>query len=317
MATRSAVLPRANDRRPGYAVINTEPPASHSHAAPTYQDRYRESSRTPSAPGPGYVTYNSIGIPTFHPFERPAERLVAIRSLSGTEGNNSRKDNEDRDRMGLPQQFQRSFKSQWARVPRLGLLGFGCMNLAIWEQLILLLPLALPHGGIGTILVAFVVISVLYGCINTSLAGMAREYPTYAGPFYWTAAYQTSWTNSGARHLLSWYCAWMSFLGMSINLVVNMYFISDVAIFLFTLAKTESRFLYSDKEPEHHLRVSWALPVTIVIATAVAYIPNWINVKHLPRLHTCFAVFHWLGFLIFIIAIPILFNKTSGLSMTV
>ncbi|KAF2622242.1 hypothetical protein BU25DRAFT_452171 [Macroventuria anomochaeta] len=270
-------------------------PASYSNRNTTGWRQRLETSRAHPLPGPsdpqGPISFNSVGVPTFNPQQWREEqrgRNTSIAPLNAAEVNNSKRDQEDRERMSLPQQFERSFRRTLQYIPSFALLGFGSMNLAIWEQILLLFALALPNGGIGGVLTAFLGTAFGYYLITFSLADMARLYPTYAGPFYWVAALQKSRTTSSLPHQMSWLCAWMSLLGMGINLIVNMIFTSDVAMFLFTLAGKWSKFVYALEEPKNYLRVPWALPVTVGIATIVALIANWKHAKYLPALHRCF-----------------------------
>lgn len=297
------------------------------HAA-NWQRRFK-TSKVNSLPGPadpqGSITFNRVGAPTLNAHEwRDEQRLrdIPVAPLNAAQIKNSKRDQEDRSRMGLPQQFERCFESSSLRNTSLGTLGFGSMNLAIWEQILLLFGLALPNGGTGGILMMFILIAVGYSLVTISLADMARRYPTYAGPFYWTAALQTS-TFKVARnasdlpHQMSWLCAWMSVFGLGINLVINMIFTSDVAIFLFSMAGKGKKFIYHSQEPMNRLRVPWALPVTIAVATFVALFANWTSARHLPSMHKWFAISHWVGFLIFMITIPVICHKTTGIRFTV
>lgn len=220
--------------------------------------------------------------------------------------------------MGFPQRFVRTFRStpNIHQIVSFGLIGFGSMNLAIWEQILLSFGLALPNGGTGGILLAYLINAGGFALITISLADMARRYPSYAGPFYWTAVLRSSQDTLGLPRLMSWLCAWMSAIGLGINLIVNMLFISDVALFLFTLAGKYKRFTYVTEGINNALQVPWGLPVTICIATFVALVPNWKTPKSLPLIHKYFTAIHWLGFLIFMIALPILYQNTIGLHST-
>lgn len=219
--------------------------------------------------------------------------------------------------MGFPQIFERKFKADVYRFLSLGLVGFGSMSLAVWEQILPLFALALPNGGTGGVLLAYLIVAGGFSLIITSLADMARRFPTSAGPFYRTAVLHSTPTTSRLSHLMSWLCAFMSILGLSINLIVNMIFTTDVAIFLSTLAGKNRKFIYHSEELKNRLRVPWALPVTIGITILVGLIFNWRTSKDLPRLHICFAIMHWFGFLAFVIAIPVVCHNSVGLSSTV
>ena len=99
--------------------------------------------------------------------------------------NNYEHNQDDRESLGRCEQFDSSFERTWEQILSSGLLGFGSMNLAIWEQIFLMFAMASPNGGTDGILVAFIVVATLYGFTNKNLADMARDYPTYAGPFHY------------------------------------------------------------------------------------------------------------------------------------
>lgn len=326
---RPAASTQTNSQGPKNGLIDMIPPTQESRALhPTRGTRaWRQRLGTLSAqPVPessisrGPVSFNSIGVPTFSAREWRQEQRASSTPIipsNTTEARNSERDQKDRKRMDLDQPLQRSFERWSGKRISFGLLGFASMQLGVWEQILLLLPLILPLGGFGTALAEFIVVAALYGSVTKSLADMVREYPTYAGPFYWTVAYQTPLTTLSLPHLLGWCCAWMSFLGLTINLAVNMTFITDVAIFIFTLASKHAKLMYSPKEPKDYLKVPWALPVIFGIAIAVALIPNLKTAKILPKLVTVFLFGHWLSFLLFVIAVPIICKKATGLSRTV
>lgn len=205
----------------------------------------------------------------------------------------------------------------WITIRSFGLSGFASMHLAAWEQSLLVLGSALSVGGVGTILIVYLVVASLYGFVTKSLSDMVRDNPNSAGPFYWTAAYREPFESQSATHIMTWLCAWMNFLGAGINLIVNMLFVTDVIIFLFTLAGRSSKFIYSSEEPLQHLRLPWALPVTIIVVTTIALFVNWKGAKQLPSSGHVFHICHWAGFFLFAVAIPVLYNKIVGNTATV
>ena len=197
------------------------------------------------------------------------------------------------------------------------ILGFGAMSVAVWEQLLLLFGLALANGSTQGILITYLFTAAGYGLVMSRLAEMARRFPNSAGPFYWTLALQTPRTTFDLAHQMSWLCAWMSAIGLGINFVVNTIYVSDVALFLFSLAGKGAKFVYHSEEPTNSLRVPWALPLTIGISIGIALALNLWDTGYLPALQRWSLLSHWLGFLLFAVAIPIICERTVGLNFTV
>lgn len=137
-------------------------------------------------------------------YRRPGPSFASVEAEKRS--NNSKKDEEDMQRMGIKQSFRRTFMPGVFANISFGTIGVGFMNLAIWEQVLMLLETTLPNGGTGSALKAFLVTMFTHVTITMSLARLTRIAPTYGGPMYWTGAL-------GPEK----YRGWLSFLAGSMN----------------------------------------------------------------------------------------------------